>query len=372
MNQPSILTRFFWFCSGANPDILTVCPRSEHIKFVGVGGTVFFTGLLAALSGGYAFFTVFGSVFAASIFGGLWGLIIFNLDRFIVSTIKKEGGIGRQFVLALPRFLLAMVLAIVISKPLELRIFQAEITEILTDQKLERLAAIELGYQEKLAALEADIATLKSETAQSLQRRETDYQDYKCECDGTCGTGKRGRGSECERKEAKYLQSNREYQELKAVNEQEMANLHSEMTAVKTDRLAGRELAEDTFATGLMARLKASNELPFGPSFFLTLLIMLIEISPILAKLLAPRGPYDEMLKKVEHQFYLDQLQAIKERKLAMNSRVDLLANIHKAEVEQKVEQKKATMRAVTDAHMEMVREQISDWLKKEKAKRKE
>lgn len=45
--------------------------------------------------------------------------------------------------------------------------------------------------------------------------REENYKNYKCQCDGTCGSGKRGRGSECERMEKKYLQSNREYQELK-------------------------------------------------------------------------------------------------------------------------------------------------------------
>ncbi len=45
--------------------------------------------------------------------------------------------------------------------------------------------------------------------------KEEAYEDYKCECDGTCGSGKVGRGSECERKEQKYLQSNKEYMDIK-------------------------------------------------------------------------------------------------------------------------------------------------------------
>ena len=79
-------TKFFWWCSGANQDVLMDCPQSEHNKYVGIGATVFFTGVLAMLSGGYALFSVFKSTYTAAAFGIVWGLVIFNLDRFIVSS----------------------------------------------------------------------------------------------------------------------------------------------------------------------------------------------------------------------------------------------------------------------------------------------
>jgi hypothetical protein len=59
------------------------------------------------------------------------------------------------------------------------------------------------------------LANLKTELEAKFKLREVHYQEYKCECDGTCGTGKRGRGSECENKEQRYLQSDREYHKLK-------------------------------------------------------------------------------------------------------------------------------------------------------------
>ena len=52
------ITRFFWFCSGANFAILKRTP-TESNKYVGIGATVFFTGVLAALAAGYALFSVF-------------------------------------------------------------------------------------------------------------------------------------------------------------------------------------------------------------------------------------------------------------------------------------------------------------------------
>ena len=44
---------------------------------------------------------------------------------------------------------------------------------------------------------------------------------------------------------------------------------------------------------GLMARIDALNKLPWLPSFFIMLLFLAIETSPIIAKLLSPRGEYD-------------------------------------------------------------------------------
>nr|WP_317131309.1 DUF4407 domain-containing protein [Polaribacter sp. IC073] len=57
------------------------------------------------------------------------GLTIFNLDRFIVSTIKKD---SRQ-IEALPRILLAIIIEMVISKPL--KIFEKEINQVLLTEK---------------------------------------------------------------------------------------------------------------------------------------------------------------------------------------------------------------------------------------------
>ncbi|MEM9260297.1 MAG: DUF4407 domain-containing protein, partial [Bacteroidota bacterium] len=213
------LTRFLWYCAGMNREVLEGCPQSEHIKAAGIGATVLFTGILAALSGGYALYTAFGSVGTAIPFGLFWGLVIFNLDRFMVSTIKKDQSFGRQLVQAVPRLLLAVLLALVISKPLEIRIFDSEIAAVLQDQKVAKLAEVEQQYDTKLAKYEADIVQWQRATEDKFRLREQYYQDYKCECDGTCGTGRRGRGSECERKEAKYLQAQREYQTAKAAND---------------------------------------------------------------------------------------------------------------------------------------------------------
>jgi hypothetical protein len=358
---------FLWFCSGANTRVLAQCPGSEHNKYAGIGATVLFTGMLAAFSGGYALYTVFQSIWMAVVFGLFWGLLIFNLDRFIVSTIKKDGNIKRQLSMALPRFFLAVILAIVISKPIELRIFESEILEVLQERRLTKLDNAETKYRNLFAEKDLAIKQLKAETEAKYQAREKDYADYKCECDGTCGTGKVGRGSECNRKEAKYLQSNREYTEIKEQNQQAIAKLQTDITRLEKELEETKNKLDSTFAYGLVARISASSELPLGPSIFIMLLILLVETSPLLAKILSSRGPYDEIIDKIEQQFYFDQLEAINKRKMELNQSINLTSSIHEAQIEHEVSRRKEALKAVTDAQLAIIKEQIDDWLKTQK-----
>src|SRR3569833_672700 len=126
------VTRFFWFCSGAHIGTLKKYPL-EHNKYFGIVATIFFTALFASLSGGYAMYFVFAGnpsawVFAI-LFGLIWGTAIFNLDRYIVSSIDKTGTTNQQILQASPRILLAIMIGIVISRPLELKIFDKEIRQ---------------------------------------------------------------------------------------------------------------------------------------------------------------------------------------------------------------------------------------------------
>lgn len=103
--QPNIApaeTKMNWFqhfmmlCSGANIHVLRKTP-SEWNKYSGIGGVVLFTAVFATLSSGYAMYTIFDDIWAAIGFGLLWGLMIFNLDRYIVSSIKRQEHGGTRY-----------------------------------------------------------------------------------------------------------------------------------------------------------------------------------------------------------------------------------------------------------------------------------
>jgi Domain of unknown function (DUF4407) len=120
------LKHFFWVCSGVHIPLLKKCDV-ESSKYVGIGATIFFTGIFAALAAAYALYTVFDNAWIATVAGLVWGLMIFNLDRYIVSSMRKDGNSIRELKTALPRIVLAMLISIVIAKPLEMKIFEKEI-----------------------------------------------------------------------------------------------------------------------------------------------------------------------------------------------------------------------------------------------------
>jgi hypothetical protein len=130
-----MLKQFFIICSGADKNIIGTCSNGEQNKYAGIGATVFFTALLAWIASAYALYTVFDNVYTAAFFGFVWGLLIFNLDRFIVSTIRKRDKFRQELLQATPRIVLAIIIAIVISKPLEIKIFEKEINAQLLKEK---------------------------------------------------------------------------------------------------------------------------------------------------------------------------------------------------------------------------------------------
>src|SRR6202000_1351432 len=189
------ITRFFWFCSGAHVGTLKKYPL-EHNKFVGIGATIFFTALFASLSGGYAMYFVFsGSAFAivfAILFGLIWGTAIFNMDSYIVSSINKEGSTNQQILQASPRILLAIMIGIVISRPIELKIFDKEIRNKLKSAYMKgqhrKIDTLEKTYNQKYAmemgkstdlkkqrdSLETDINKSRSQLNQEVFGDKTD------------------------------------------------------------------------------------------------------------------------------------------------------------------------------------------------------
>ncbi len=86
---------------------------------------------MAFISSSYALFTVFENVYTFIVFGLILGLLIFHLDWFIVSTIKKQDSFWKELLQASPRIILAVIIAIVISKPLEMKISKKEMNHVL-------------------------------------------------------------------------------------------------------------------------------------------------------------------------------------------------------------------------------------------------
>lgn len=398
MEKPSWIQQFFILCSGADKNILFQC-RTEWNKYSGIGATIFFTGLLASLSGGYALYTIFrgeaNAMTYALVFGITWGFVILNLDRFIVSSIRKEGNIQKELLQATPRFILAIIISIVIAKPLEVRIFESRIEQQILEDKRKKLEDEKLSIDKlnDLTKLENTILSQNNElgTLDSLRQGDPTNDDFKkllgdrnlalqeynnvsksnnpkiseynsqitktrnnpdnivYKTDST-GTFPKGLNSEAKKTindlsysrnilqneikvkqkrvedlDAEIQKARNDYKALMAqkVNEKQAEIEQARQTKAQADSIAKIQFDEsvkikeksytNNFITQLeaMGNLTASNSTMAWTSWMIMLLFFVIETAPILVKLLSKRGPYDEILDRVEYEHYINEKELI-------------------------------------------------------------
>jgi len=321
-----MLKQFFIICSGSDTDILEQCSKGEQNKYAGIGATVFFTAVMAFIAASYALYTVFDNLYAAIFFGVIWGLLIFNLDRYIVSTIKKTGHIIDELIQASPRIILAIIIAIVISKPLELKIFEKEINQVLLEEKnvmtLENKIQIAEQFTPTVKALQNDILNLQNDITTKEAEVNALYDVYISEAEGTAGTKLLGKGPVYKEKRDKHDAGLAELQQLKTENKAKITNLEAQIRQLKGDyeaQIISSQPIINNF-DGLMARVNALSKLPWLPSFFIFLLFLAIETSPILAKLLSPKGAYDFKLEDQETAIKTTVLQNTNQREALLKT----------------------------------------------------
>ena len=336
------ISRLLWRLAGAERYLLERGTLSDQVKWACMGGIVLSTALMAAFAGGYAFYTIFKpvaplnptdvsksmtegldataqavvenmplpsaildethmpTVLMAIVFGIIWGLIILNIDRFIVAATGKGDGketISRGEILsALPRLFMATVIAVTISKPMEIRIFKAEIDmELFKHQQAEkdsliaemnaRYGANEIAIKQRIEALDRDIA--------KRQDRVDELQDQYVEEARIIRPGPRAEAVERQLEGAK-----KDLDQIKRVNQPKIDALYQELkdASLKKDAEVRVIVAKVNMLDGLLERIKLAHKVAgWEISLFIFLLFWVIEVTPIFFKMMLIKGPYDYM-----------------------------------------------------------------------------
>ncbi len=139
---------------------------------------------------------------------------------------------------------------------------------------------------------------MKSQISKKEKEVNAYYQTYIAEAEGTAGTKKLGKGPVFKEKIAKHDLAKKELDTLQKHNLVKIAEKEKKSKTLQTDldkKITETQPIIDSF-DGLMARINALGKLPSLPSFFIMLLFLAIETSPIIAKLLSPKGEYDYKL----------------------------------------------------------------------------
>lgn len=325
------ITRALWKAAGADSYILERSTYSDHVKYAALGGIVFATGFMAALAGGYAFYIIFApktSAIASAnatldtptdpttavlsfLFGCIWGLIIFNIDRFIVASTGKGDGTEAitlgEIKSAIPRIIMGIIIAITISKPVELRMFKTEIDVSLHTKQMEEynnaIKKVELNFRPEVERIDDEINRLREEI--SLKREDVERKNtiFTAEMDGISGSGVAGKGPAAREKERIRDIAVQDLEILIAKNEPLIKSLQEEKQ-IQENKLKSEKAKAEGVANslnGLLERIKIAHEIAgFWITLFITLLFMAIELTPIFFKMMLIKSPYDFMHDNVK------------------------------------------------------------------------
>lgn len=368
--------RFFCWCSGGRLYLLKKCPPDYNV-FFGIGMIVFLTGVMAALSGSYAFYTIFNNTYIALAFGIFWGFLIFFFDWYLVASLRKENKVYKEILTASPRIILAIFLAVVISRPLELKLFESEINgqiEKMSQQKYNDYKNIVDDSFMEIKQLENQNKKYQETIDNLMDQRTSLFSLIIEEAEGRSAVGKIGKGSVYKEKRAEYIRINAIYEEEKSrlyplieANNSVIAELS---TRKNSQLLTGNKTMKS--ATGFLARIEAYGQLGTqnkGIKFaglFILLLFILIETGPMFVKLISKRGAYDELLAFEEVKIMADAKREIVRITEKSNRIIEIEKLKSKARLEEEIEISKDFAKQIMEAQSEIGSERIKRWKKHE------
>ncbi|HKP64251.1 MAG TPA: DUF4407 domain-containing protein [Polyangiales bacterium] len=333
--KPGAFTRFLWFCAGADSALLARCPGSDWVKFQSIGGIVLATSVLAFVSASYALYTVFSpkdataleatldpSTALFTLAGGfLWSLVIFNIDRFIVSSAGKGDGTEKitltELFQSLPRLLMAIIIGVCISAPLEIRILKPEIDAQLELEQNAYLAKLNANSEKLVLARKTELVD-KLDKAQAFLDDRNNYfekrrleinnqrRQLELEAEGKTAKGVPGRGPAWQDKketldklEAELARDKSTFADKEALVSTDIKawRAAADALAAELEKAKASNLKQSRHLDGLLKRIHISHEIGGLVPWAILLLLLAVETGPIFFKMMLVKGSYDYMLE---------------------------------------------------------------------------
>jgi Domain of unknown function (DUF4407)/Protein kinase domain len=319
----SYRSNFLLHVAGADPQYIQTAP--DRARYCSMGAIVLLTAVAATASLTLALTLVFphhGWFWNLPV-GLLWGGVVLNFDRWIVSSIdygpltatdaapvlsQQRRSKAVQFAV---RFTMAALVGLVISEPIVLAIFGPEITQQLnvqhaTDLKA-RTAQIQAAEHQQLARLASAVTAARKNLAVATGKANRAHKIYLCELTANCHlppgevTGVPGLGPQTTQDFVLWRQALRQQKVAQQAVNSAIARQRTKTATL--DAAAKTQIAQAAEViganNGLLARERALDTLTReNPGFFLRrlmvwLALMFFDLAPVLLKTFSPPTLYE-------------------------------------------------------------------------------
>lgn len=300
---PDRWTRFLWWLSTAEPQILAGCVV-DRSRYAIVGMTVLGTWAFATLAWSYFFSTVVTHWLVAVLLGVFMGGIILTIDRALIKGISRSN--KKRFLPLVFRAALALVIGLFMAQPALLYLFDKEIhVQISLDNEQRRRD--KRGRQDTLYfAQKTRLQQQKNSLQQELNSRYAEVSAARDafirETDGTGGSKKIGLKDIAQAKQREYQKLDADYRLKEQQLLPQIKTSDSLVAAIDAAIQKEQNAFETLLNDGFITRIEALNHLVQNNLsvafryYLLVVILLLIELMPVITKTMLPEGSYDKKL----------------------------------------------------------------------------
>lgn len=313
--------------AAADPQLMKDC-GPDKFRYTVIGYTVMATWIFATLAWGYFFSTLFNDILIVLPAALFFGFVILTIDRGLIAGLNSTGGKNKWLSLSL-RLVLALTIGFFISQPVVLMLFEKDINAHLPVVKQKKIIAYTKQVRDEN---ELDLQNARTEINRIRNEQKAKEQEildlknaYIRETDGTGGSGQIGEYSIAKVKKMAYLKAEEDLIVWKRNLQPALDSALLREKRTEASIQSGITEFEKGLSDGFLTRIETLDDLmlthpPVKYRYRLVImLIMMIELMPLLTKLMMPSGLYEEKVQ-----------DAVQEKKLAWLNEKAALKEVEK------------------------------------------
>lgn len=336
--SPPLRKRFLWWLSTAEEDLLKDCLVDKN-RYAIIGMLVLGTWSFATLAWWYFFSTVVSQWWISLLLGLFMGGIILQIDRALIKGINRTNKL--QLLPIIFRGMLALSIGLFMAQPALLFLFDKEVkVQVSIDneqRKQTKMKEQEIVYLQERSNLIEQKKVAKNELTNSYNEVAAARDNFIKETDGTGGSKKVGLKNIALAKKSIYEKLYADYQNQVAILNPQIKYVDNSLKLLDEKILKEHDAFQSLLNNGFITRIEALNNLVQSSTavafryYLLVFILLLIELMPVLAKLLLPVGTYELKVRLQEEM----EKELAEKNQLIINQFFELAHTIKIAKLEE-------------------------------------
>ena len=281
--------------------------------------------------------------------------------------------VGQNYSQDFPRIIIAIFLGIVISTPLEMKIFEDRIESQIVKDNIERTNITRVAATEGNKPLIDRRDTLDAERKEIVARLSFANEELKKEAEGSALSGKSGHGPIYKDKEAYRDAIQTELTQWDEAHQEELKEIRNQIAinSTKTNEDISKSNEEKGFCVRYEAfsNIKKENAAVRIVSLFIMLLFIIIETAPTLFKMMIASGPYDELLNEEMERKKAQAILNVSRINDDANTQIQIVVEKNKDKLAAEVAANKEILAKIASVQAELLETAIEEWRKEELTK---